>query len=99
MKNPKPIAKSIHKANHHFKLYFKIGAIRFLDPILSAITNRFEINIVNFDDWLHKQGYIEEEHGSMREYIMSIYGIEATKYIGSLLTSKPRVIKRRKNKE
>ena len=89
---------SIEKANQKFNLYFKTSALRFIDPLMTEVTRRYNINIIAFDDYLHKQGYAEESHGSMKEYISSIYGKDAMKFIISLLILRPKVIKRRSKK-
>lgn len=89
---------SIEEANRKFNLYFKTSAMKFIDPLMTVATKRYNINIIAFDDYLHKQGYTEEEHGSMKEYISLTYGKDAVKFIIGLLILKPRVIIRRSKK-
>ena len=93
------------KEEEGFRIYFGISAQqskRFLDPMLSCLTgHRFEIDIFEFDDWLHQQGYEEKRHGSMKDYIEKKYGKEAAKFIKGLIGArkiKRRKIKRRKIK-
>lgn len=87
--------KSIQSANFNFQRYFKIDSLRFMDPLVTIATNRYSLNIANFDSWLHTQGYTEEAHGSIRNYINLKYGKSAMKYIISLLVIRPKTIKRR----
>lgn len=79
------VADSSKKVNQKFQFYFKIDAQRFMDGITTVITGRFNLNIIAFDDWLHRQGYTEEKDGSMRDYIKATYGESAASYIEGLL--------------
>lgn len=88
---------SIHDADQKFKLHFKTNARQFMDPLLTGLRRKFDIDIIKLDDWLHRQGYIEEEHGSARDYIVLKYGDLAAKFINNLIGHK-RIIKRRKKK-
>lgn len=91
--------KIIEDANKKFNLHFRVNALRFMDPLMTYITKRYQINAIAFDDWLHHQGYTEEDHGSMKDYIKNNFGNEALKFIINLLLIRPRVIKRRKQNE
>jgi len=87
---------SIIQAHNGFKTYFDVDSKLFLEPLITMVTQKFDLDIIKFDGWLHKQGYIEEEHGSMREYIVLKYGKDAVLFIDGLLgTRKHRKIKRR----
>jgi hypothetical protein len=97
-KNYKNACQSIHMARVGFKAHFNIDAIRFMDPLMTAALGRYNLAIINFDDWLHQQGYSEEAHGSMKKYIYSHYGKDAMDFIISLLLTRPRRIKRRAKK-
>lgn len=76
---------SINDANRKFQFYFKIDAKRFMDPLTTGIKQRFDLNIIAFDDWLHRQGYSERKDGSMRDYIKAVYGKSAALYIEGVL--------------
>lgn len=55
-----------------------------MDMLPTLIAGKYRINIINFDDWLHKQGYTEEQHGSMSDYIELVYGKPAAEFIEGL---------------
>lgn len=44
-----------------------------------------DFDIVKFDSYLHKLGYAEGKHGSMKNYIEQNYGTEATQLICNLI--------------
>lgn len=82
------ISNQIEDAGRKFNRYFGMSGRQFrafMDPTLTMITGKFEIDIIKFDDWLHQQGYEEEDHGSARDYIESEYGKEALEFIEVLL--------------
>lgn len=93
--NHKRACRSIHAAHVGFKTYFNVGAIKFMDPLLTAVTGRYNLDVINLDNWFHKQGYAEEIHGSMKDYICESYGKDAMDFIISLLIVRPRKISRR----
>lgn len=80
-----PTNNSVQRALIGFDVYFKVSGQRFIDPLITAVNHNYSFNIVAFDDWLHRQGYTEEEHGSMQDYITSFYGEGAVKFIRGLL--------------
>jgi len=45
----------------------------------------FGFDIVKFDDWVHQQGYTEEKHGSLKQYLQKHYGEKAVQLIDSLI--------------
>lgn len=79
---------SIEKACAGFRDHFGVSsgaAKRFMDPMMTNITGKFSIDIIQFDNWLHAQGYVEETHGSMKDYIELAYGKNAVEFIQSLI--------------
>lgn len=94
-KSHKSTCRSIHTAHIKFKKYLGVNAIRFMDPLMTAVTGKYSLNVVSLDDWLHQQGYAEEIHGSMKEYICKSYGKDAMDFIISLLIMRPKKISRR----
>ena len=84
------ISSSIEESIGELSLHFKMGrqqARTFMDPVLTLMTKRFNLDIVKLDDWLHAQGYKEELHGSMRDYITLTYGPEARDFVLRLIGS------------
>lgn len=57
----------------------------FMDGFISVLSNRYVLNIIKFDDWLHAQGYKEEIHGSMCDYIRLKYGENGIKIVEQLI--------------
>ena len=80
---------SPHYFHGGMRKFFKIGdAGKYVDTILlMAGTKELKINIIMFDDWLHKQhGEYEDERGlSMKELIAREYGEQAELFIQSLI--------------
>jgi len=70
------------------KTYFNIthGANKFIE-ITYLTTEKVAIDIIKFDDWLHKQiGNYEEKEGlSMKEVISKYYGGSAASFIQNIL--------------
>ena len=81
---PSSIERAIDGLSRHFKMG-KPQARTFMDPLLTVMSGYFHLDIIKFDDWLHAQGYKEETHGSMREYILNAYGSEACVFVLRLI--------------
>uniref|UniRef100_A0A6M3K357 Uncharacterized protein n=1 Tax=viral metagenome TaxID=1070528 RepID=A0A6M3K357_9ZZZZ len=68
-----------------FKKFFDVDD-KFRDDMITTMTKRYSIDIIKFDDWLHKEhGYDEEIHGSMNDFIILRFGEKACSFIESLL--------------
>jgi hypothetical protein len=86
--NTMAIADDIEKVGTEFNKHFGMQDRQFkmfMDAMITVITKKFHLNIFKFDDWLHQQGYDEEKHGSMRDYIQKFYGEKAVVFIEDLL--------------
>ena len=64
---------------------FRTSIYKFERKEVSAITGYFSFDILTFDEWAHTQGYSEEQHGSLADFIIKIYGLEAKAMIDQLL--------------
>ena len=104
--NLSDVSDNIEMAGEKFNKYFGMYGRQFksfMDPLLTGLTHKFEIDIIKFDGWLHQQGYSEKIHGSAHDYVRETYGKEAVDFIESLLKDKisrvKRIIKRRKKEK
>ena len=68
-----------------FKKYFDLDAIVYMDRMLSHITGKYELDIIKLDDYFHRIGYNENSHGSLKSYITTKYGIDASRFIEQCL--------------
>lgn len=58
----------------------------FYDPFLSVLAKAILIDIIKFDDFLHKKhGDYEKDNLSMNDLLISKYGKEASEFINSLI--------------
>lgn len=74
----------LHKVNDKFKKHFGIGFKPFYD-VLSPFLGQLSIDILKFDEWLHKQiGDYEDEGMSMSEAIIKHYGNQANDLVDAL---------------
>lgn len=74
------------KINSDFIKHFKTGIQKFEDRKLTILTKRFQLNIIKFDEYLHKEhGYSENNHGSISDFIVLKFGIDAEKFIKNLI--------------
>lgn len=90
MEEVKPTFVAIEEAVDGLSFHLKMGrqqARAFMDPLLTAAIGRFDLDIIKLDDWLHTQGYKEETHGSMQDYITLTYGTNASAFISRLIGS------------
>lgn len=66
---------------------FKTHARDFVDTWMWQIGGMWVLDVVKFDNYLHKKfHYAEEEHGGMRDFIAKEFGEEAANRIAELLT-------------
>ena len=71
--------------NDYFRSCFGIGFKPFYNKILSPILCEIQIDIVLFDEWLHKEhGNYELENKSMNDILLLYYGEPAIKLINEL---------------
>ena len=63
----------LKKYSRKFKQIFGVELRYFVNPLLARI-GFYDFDIVAFDDWLHKKGYTEYEHGSIKDYVILKYG-------------------------
>ena len=74
----------LHKVNDKFKALFGIGFKPFYD-VLSPLLGQLSIDILKFDEWLHKQiGDYEDDGMSMSEAIIKHYGNQANDLVDAL---------------
>ena len=66
-----------------FKKYFKDDLYKYTDSLLIKM-GVYAFDIIGFDDYLHLTGYIENKHGSIKDYILKTYGNKAVKLIEKL---------------
>ena len=75
------------KVNEDFKRIFGVTSIGFLDSVF-ALGGIFTIDIVKFDDFLHKKyGEYESEGMSMEEVIYKHYDMEGVNLIKRYIDS------------
>lgn len=71
-----------------FRKYFNSNNI-FQDFSVSALTGKYELDIIGLDRWCHEvHGYTEEIHGSLKDFINSRFGEAASKFITDCLEGK-----------
>ena len=63
----------LKKYSKMFKEIFGVELRYFVNPFLAKV-GFYDFDIVAFDDWLHKKGYTEYEHGSIKDYVILKYG-------------------------
>lgn len=62
------------------------GANKFLDAYMSAFTKKPSLDVIAFDDWLHKKhGNYEDQGLSMHTLIAKEYGEPAAAFAVSLI--------------
>lgn len=99
------VSDHIEMTGHKFNKYFGMHGQQFkafMDPMITMLSHKFELDVIKFDDWLHQRGYKEKKHGSAHDYVKAKYGKDAVEFIESLLKDKivrvKKIIKRRKKK-
>lgn len=70
---------------HYFKIYSNTQ--NYLCIVSTMMAKEAKIDIIKFDDWLHKQfgEYEEKEKISMKQLIQREYGKKAVSFIEKLL--------------
>ena len=62
---------------------FNTPLYKYIDKMLLSM-GVYSFDIIGFDDYLHTIGYIENKHGSIKDYILKTYGNKAVKLIEKL---------------
>ena len=62
---------------------FNTPLYKYIDKMLLSM-GVYSFDIIGFDDYLHTIGYIENKHGSIKDYILKTYGNKAVKLIETL---------------
>ena len=78
------VLNKIDKHNAKFKRYFGTDIKIFINPLLAQI-GVFDFDIISFDKYLHRQGYREEKHGSIKDYLLTKHGKDAVDLIDDLI--------------
>lgn len=81
------MSEAVVKLGVEFEKFFGMSDAQFkllIDPLLSKVVGRLELDLIKFDAWLHKQGYSEKKHGSARDFVEMKYGKGAVDLINSL---------------
>ena len=78
------ILDKINKHNVEFKKYFGTDLKVFVNPLLARM-GIFDFDIISFDKYLHRQGYREEKHGSIKDYLLTKHGKDAVDLIDDLI--------------
>jgi hypothetical protein len=59
---------------------------KFMDPIFIQLAKEVKLDVLFFDDWLHRQhGEYEADGLSMEEAIDKFYSVDATLFVKSFL--------------
>ena len=68
-----------------FRKHFGVGLGAFIDNIMCVITARVKIDIVLFDDWLHKKfGDYESKKLTMRQLVLQEFGELASELLDKI---------------
>lgn len=67
-----------------FKKYFNIESI-FIHRELTMITGKYHFDLLAFELWLEKQGYLFNEDESIAIFIQKKYGKKVRQFISDLL--------------
>lgn len=70
--------------NREFRAHFGTPD-RFRDGIPSLAAGKYVIDIFKFEDHCRTQGYAEEEHGSLADFVLTRYGQAALDFVLSVL--------------
>ena len=74
------------KLRKQFIAVFHTTIVDFYDPFLSCLMGKFQIDIIKFDDFLHrKYGDYEKENLSMRDIIKREFGDAGLNLIEQLI--------------
>lgn len=78
------VLEKVKNYTKEFQGTFGVPLEGFTDPILAMI-GVYSFDICRFDEFMHKKGYTEEEHGSLKNYIAKRYGEGTAKLIKVLI--------------
>lgn len=85
MKTAYKIAEAA-KVREGFYRHFSIGYGDFYDGLMTVLTGTFRVDVVKFDEWLHRQmGDYEDRGLSMAEAVEERYGKEAMDFLQTLI--------------
>jgi hypothetical protein len=74
------------EAKNDFRECFGISIGPFYDGLMTLLCQSIKIDIVKFDEWIHKQhGDYELENKSLADIIFEYYGDEAAALIDELI--------------
>lgn len=75
-----------HLIKEDFKEQFKLSIIDFYEPLISWMQQKFTINVIRLDEYLHgKYGEYEEKGLSMEDIIREHYGPKGVKLLNELI--------------
>ena len=78
------VLEKVKNYTKEFKNTFGVPLEGFTDQRMAMI-GVYSFDIGRFDDFMHKKGYTEEEHGSLRDYLSKRYGEKTAKLIEILI--------------
>lgn len=77
------VKEYISEYGKEFHDTFQQSLDQYLDSL--AFLGIPSFDIIKFDDYLHRLGYTEKEHGSMKEYMKQKYGAGAVRLMNKLI--------------
>lgn len=80
----KNVLEKIKKYTERFERIFGVPLEGFTDQQLAMI-GIYGFDICRFDEFMHKKGYTEEEHGSLKSYLAKRYGEKTMELIKTLI--------------
>ena len=74
---------TIHEYQERFHQHFpKLNPNKYLDALLVHAANKFTLDTMKLDDWLHEQfGDYESRGLSMREFLAEQFGESTAKFV------------------
>jgi len=82
--NKNEIDLALERYGYKFGKIFDTELEYFVHPLFKLL-GIYSFDVIGFDRWLHKQGYREEEHGSMKDYVTLKYGEENEKFLEEVM--------------
>ena len=76
---------TITEANDKCKKLLKVNQGKIVNILMTKISKSWKLDINKLDEIMHQRGYREETNGSLKNYILKIYGKEATDFINEIL--------------
>ena len=71
-----------------FHRVFGVALEQFSDTLMMSISGRFEMDIIQFDQWCVEIGYVPNNLTSCRDFVVQKWGIEAAELIDRILSLK-----------